>query len=90
MALAPSNSMNVVSAMGLYKMARRTTVNGTLQFTTQSPERSADSVDDQSGHRDTPTCLRAFPHLAALPRQHGRGRGEGRERAPQLELAAVP
>jgi hypothetical protein len=36
MALPPSNNMNVVSAMGLYKMARRTTINGTLQFTNQN------------------------------------------------------
>ena len=36
MSLPPSNSQNVVSLVGLYKMARRTSVNGTLQFTSQS------------------------------------------------------
>jgi MtrB/PioB family decaheme-associated outer membrane protein len=67
MALAPNNSMNVVSAMGLYKMPRRTTINGTLQFTNQSQNEALipwtiNPVIAQ------PLVWASFPNLAALPR----------------------
>ena len=67
MSLAPSNSMNVVSAMGLYKMPRRTTVNGTLQFTNQSQDEALIpwTINPVVAN---PTVYAAFPHLASLPR----------------------
>ena len=67
MALAPGNNMNVVSATGLYKMARRTSVNGTLQFTTQSQDEALIpwTINPVIAN---PTVYAAFPHLAALPR----------------------
>jgi MtrB/PioB family decaheme-associated outer membrane protein len=67
MALPPSNSMNVVSATGLYKMPRRTTVNGTLQFTGQSQNEALIpwTINPVIAN---PTVYAAFPGLAALPR----------------------
>jgi MtrB/PioB family decaheme-associated outer membrane protein len=67
MALPPSNSMNVVSAMGLYKMARRTAVNGTLQFTHQSQDEALIpwTINPVIAN---PTVWAAFPHLRELPR----------------------
>jgi MtrB/PioB family decaheme-associated outer membrane protein len=67
MALPPSNSMNVVSMMGLYKMPRRTTVNGTLQFTSQSQN---EALIPWTINRAimTPAVFAEFPNLAALPR----------------------
>src|SRR6185503_17285798 len=35
---APNNVMQVVSAIGLYKMPRRTTLNGTIQLTSQKQD----------------------------------------------------
>ena len=59
--------MNVVSAMGLYKMARRTTINGTLQFTGQSQNEALIpwTINPVIAN---PTVYAAFPGLAALPR----------------------
>ena len=67
MSLAPSNSMNVVSVMGLYKMPRRTTVNGTLQFTNQRQDEALIpwTINPVIAN---PTVYAAFPHLASLPR----------------------
>jgi MtrB/PioB family decaheme-associated outer membrane protein len=67
MALPPSNSMNVFSGMGLYKMPRRTSVNGTLQFTTQSQNEALIpwTINPVIAN---PTVYAAFPHLASLPR----------------------
>jgi MtrB/PioB family decaheme-associated outer membrane protein len=67
MSLPPSNSMNVVSIMGLYKMARRTSVNGTLQFTSQSQDEALIPWTTNPVIT-TPTVYAAFPNLAALPR----------------------
>ena len=67
MALAPSNSMNVVSAMGLYKMPRRTAINGTLQFTHQSQN---DPLIPWTINPliAQPSVYAFFPNLASLPR----------------------
>jgi MtrB/PioB family decaheme-associated outer membrane protein len=76
MALMPSNTMNVVSATGLYKMAGRTTINGTLQFTSQ--------VQDEAlipwtinPVINSPTVFAAFPHLAQLPRPTAEAEAQG-------------
>jgi MtrB/PioB family decaheme-associated outer membrane protein len=67
MALPPSNTMNVVSAMGLYKMPRRTAVNGTLQFTNQSQNETLIpwTINPLIAN---PSVYAFFPHLASLPR----------------------
>jgi MtrB/PioB family decaheme-associated outer membrane protein len=67
MSLPPSNSMNVVSAMGLYKMPRRTTVNGTLQFTNQSQNEALIpwTINPLIAN---PSVYPFFPNLASLPR----------------------
>jgi MtrB/PioB family decaheme-associated outer membrane protein len=59
--------MNVFSGMGLYKMPRRTSVNGTLQFTTQSQNEALIpwTINPVIAN---PTVYAAFPHLASLPR----------------------
>jgi len=67
MSMPPSNSLNTVSTTGLYKMAPRTTINGTLSFTAMNqndaliPWTSNDVINN-------PATFVAFPHLAALPR----------------------
>jgi hypothetical protein len=62
-ALAPSNMMSVVSAVAMYKLAARTTLNGTLQFTNQRQDEqlipwTINSVIDQ------PATFNNFPGLA--------------------------
>jgi MtrB/PioB family decaheme-associated outer membrane protein len=76
MALPPSNNMNVVSAMGLYKMARRTTINGTLQFTNQSQNEALIpwTINPVVAN---PTVYAAFPHLASLPRSTAEAEVQG-------------
>jgi MtrB/PioB family decaheme-associated outer membrane protein len=68
MALPPSNNMNVISAMGLYKLTRRTTVNGTLQFTRQN-QNEALIPWTINPLIDQPSVHAVFPHLASLPRR---------------------
>jgi MtrB/PioB family decaheme-associated outer membrane protein len=76
MALAPDNSMNVVSATGLYKLPGRATLNGTLQFTNQSQDDTLipwtinPVIDNALVHA-------AFPHLAALPRATAQAEAQG-------------
>ena len=60
MALAPDNTMNVVSATGLYKLRGRTTLNGTLQLTSQNQDDGADPVDDQPVIMTPRRCSRRF------------------------------
>jgi MtrB/PioB family decaheme-associated outer membrane protein len=67
MALAPDNMMNVVSATGLYKLATRTTVNGTVQV---SQQKQNDTLIPWTINSliATPLVYAAFPHISALPR----------------------
>jgi MtrB/PioB family decaheme-associated outer membrane protein len=76
MALAPNNSMNVVSAMGLYKMPRRTAINGTLQFTNQ---RQNDALIPWTINPliAQPSVWAFFPNLAALPRSTAEAEVQG-------------
>jgi MtrB/PioB family decaheme-associated outer membrane protein len=76
MALAPNNSMNVVSATAMYKLPSRTTVNGTLQFTNQ---RQNDDLIDWTVNPliDSPTVHSAFPRLAQLPRPTAEAEAQG-------------
>ena len=76
MALAPGNSMNVVSATAMYKLQSRTTLNGTLQFTNQS--QNADLIDWTINPLiDSPTVFGAFPQLAQLPRPTAEAEAQG-------------
>jgi hypothetical protein len=67
MALAPDNRMNVVSVTGLYHLARRTTLNGTAQYTDQSQN---DALIPWTINQviANPATYVNYPHLAALPR----------------------
>jgi len=66
MALWPSNRQNVVSATGLYKLAKATTVNGIVQVTRQSQD--ADLIPWTINNVIINNIASAFPHLKALPR----------------------
>lgn len=67
MALAPDNTMNVVSLTGLYRLPRRTTLNGTVQFTDQSQNEALIPWTTNSVINNPATYVH-FPHLASLPR----------------------
>jgi len=75
-ALAPSNTMNVVSGTGMYKLARRTTLNGTVQFTSQNQDETLIPWTINSVI-NTPTVIAAFPHLAQLPRPTAEAEAKG-------------
>ena len=67
MALWPSNSQNVVSATALYKIARATSVNGTVQFTKQ--DQDADLIPWTINNViNNAISATNFPHLRGLPR----------------------
>ena len=76
MALAPNNSMNVISATAMYKLQSRTTLNGTLQFTSQNQN---DNLIDWTINPliDSPTVFASFPHLAQLPRPTAEAEAQG-------------
>jgi hypothetical protein len=76
MALAPDNSMNVVSGTGLYRFARRTTLNGTVQFTDQRQNAALIPWTSNQLIASTPTYVN-FPHLAALPRTTADAEAQG-------------
>jgi MtrB/PioB family decaheme-associated outer membrane protein len=75
-AMAPGNMMNVVSATGLYKLPGRTTVNGTLQFTSQTQDEALIPWTINSVI-NTPAVFAAFPHLAQLPRDTAQAEAKG-------------
>ena len=75
-ALAPSNMMSVVSAVAMYRLATRTTVNGTLQLTNQRQDEALipwtiNSVIAQ------PATYNNFPGLAVLPRSTADAEAQG-------------
>ena len=64
----PDNSMAVVSFMGLYKIARRTSLNGTVQIIDQS--QNDDLIPwTSNGVINTPLVWATFPGLTELPRE---------------------
>lgn len=67
MALWPDNSQHVLSGTALYKFARRSSVNGTLQLTQQKNDAALIPWTTNS-FITSPAVLAAFPHLAHLPR----------------------
>jgi MtrB/PioB family decaheme-associated outer membrane protein len=75
-AMAPSNTMNVVGATAMYKLARRTTLNGVLQFSSQTQDE--DLIPwTINPVINTPAVLAAFPHLAQLPRPTAEAEAKG-------------
>jgi hypothetical protein len=76
MALMPSNMMNVVSATGLYKLPGRTTINGTLQLTSQVQDEALIPWTINS-LINSPTVISAFPHLQDLPRPTAEAEARG-------------
>jgi MtrB/PioB family decaheme-associated outer membrane protein len=75
-AMAPNNMMNVVSATALYKLPRRTTLNGTLQFTSQTQDETLIPWTINSAI-NTPAVFAAFPHLSQLPRATAEAEAKG-------------
>jgi hypothetical protein len=61
-ALWPSNTMHVVSATGLYKLPRRSSINGALQFTRQNQDEPLIPWTTNT------VILTAVPSLQTLPR----------------------
>jgi MtrB/PioB family decaheme-associated outer membrane protein len=76
MALAPNNTMHVVSATGLYKLPRRTTVNGTLQLTSQTQDEALIPFTINQVI-NTPIVFAAFPRLQQLPRPTAEAEARG-------------
>jgi len=73
---APNNTMNVVSATGLYKLPGRTTLNGTAQLTSQNQDDALIPWTINSVV-NSPQVLAAFPHLATLPRATAQAEAKG-------------
>ena len=73
---APNNMMNVVSATGLYKLPSRTTLNGTVQLTSQTQDEALIPWTINSVI-NSPTVFAAFPHLAQLPRSTAQAEAKG-------------
>jgi MtrB/PioB family decaheme-associated outer membrane protein len=75
-ALAPGNTMNVLSATALYKLQRRTTLNGTLQLSSQN--QNAPLIPWTINPLiNSPVVVAAFPHLAQLPRATAEAEAKG-------------
>jgi hypothetical protein len=73
---APNNVMQVVSAIGLYKMPRRTTLNGTIQLTSQKQDEALIPFTINSVI-NSPVVFAAFPHIAQLPRPTAEAEARG-------------
>jgi MtrB/PioB family decaheme-associated outer membrane protein len=76
MALAPNNMMNVVSAVALLKLRGRTTLNGTVQLSSQTQDDALIPFTINSVI-DTPAVVAAFPRLAQLPRSTAEAEARG-------------
>ena len=76
MATPPSNSLNTVSAAGLYKMPGHSNVNGTASFTTM---RQNDTLIPWTSNQviNSPAVFQSFPGLASLPRSTAEAKVEG-------------
>jgi hypothetical protein len=77
-AMAPSNMMNVVSGVGMYRLPGtwRSTVNGTLQFTSQTQDETLIPWTTNSVI-NSPAVLAAFPGLAQVPRPTAEAEAKG-------------
>jgi MtrB/PioB family decaheme-associated outer membrane protein len=75
-AMAPNNMMNVVSATGLYKLPRRTTLNGTLQLTSQTQDEALIPFTINPVI-NSPAVFAVFPGIAQLPRSTAEAEARG-------------
>jgi MtrB/PioB family decaheme-associated outer membrane protein len=75
-ALAPDNSMHTFSTSGLFRLWKRTSVNGAAQFTTQNQN---DTLIPWTINPviNSPSVIAAFPHLAQLPRDTAEAKATG-------------
>ncbi len=76
MALPPSNHMNVISATGMHRLWTRTTVNGTVQLSSQNQDEALIPWTINPVI-NSPVVLAAFPHLQQLPRQTAEAEARG-------------
>jgi MtrB/PioB family decaheme-associated outer membrane protein len=76
MSMPPSNSMNTVSATGLYKMAARTTINGIVSFTAMNQNEPLIPWTTNAVI-NSPSVLAAFPGLVGLPRDTAEAKVHG-------------
>ena len=67
LAMAPSNSLNTFSALGMYKLPNHTTVNAELAFTSMKSDEALLPWTTNS-QITTPTVYALFPGLARLER----------------------
>jgi MtrB/PioB family decaheme-associated outer membrane protein len=76
MSMPPSNSMNTVSATGLYKMPAHTTINGTVSFTAMNQD---DTLIPWTSNAviNHPSVWAVFPELQHLPRDTAEARVHG-------------
>ena len=76
MAMPPDNSMNVLSAMGLYRMPAHSTLNGQVSFTDM---RQNDSLIPWTSNPliAQPAVYALFPNLAQLPRNSAQAEVKG-------------
>jgi hypothetical protein len=75
-AMPPSNSMNVISTTGLYKMPSHTTVSGVASFTQMNQNDTLIPWTINPAIAN-PTVYAQFPGLAALPRQTAQAKVQG-------------
>jgi hypothetical protein len=68
--------MHVVSAVGMYRLPGRTTVNGTLQLTSQNQDATLIPWTTNTVI-NSPSVLAAFPHLQELPRPTAQAEAKG-------------
>lgn len=68
MAMAPSNSLNTVSTVGMAKLPARSTVNGVFSVTSMKQNETLIPWTSNAVI-NSPTVLAAFPHLVQLERQ---------------------
>ncbi len=75
-AAPPDNSINTVSAAGLFKMPGHSNVNGTVSFTTMNQN---DTLIPWTSNQtiNSPAVFKNFPGLASLPRNTAEAKVEG-------------
>ncbi len=76
MAVPPGNSLNSFNALAVYRLAKRTTLNGSVAFTRMSQD---DALIPWTSNPviNTPAVFATFPNLAALPRPTAEARADG-------------
>ena len=76
MSVPPSNTLNSVNAMAMYKLQARTVLNGTVAFTRMS-QNDALIPWTINPVLQTPAISAAFPNLASLPRSTAQAKVDG-------------